>query len=103
MDAMPTYIGISIKICHRIGSRRQEYSNSIRPGVSEAAAGAAEDVVPLGLLLPLRDAVCLQVPGCVAVGAVAVFIVAVLRGLLGGQNLLEILTGRARIGRKRAR
>ena len=64
----------------------------------DIGAGAAEDVVPLGLLLPLRDAVRFEVTRCVAVGAVAVLVVAVLRGLLGGQNLLEILAGvRARI------
>ena len=66
----------------------------------DGGAGAAEDVVPLGLLLPLRNAVRFEVPCCVAVGAVAVLVVAVLRGLLGGQNLLEILTGRARIGKE---
>ena len=68
----------------------------------DIGAGAAEDVVPLGLLLPLRDAVRLEVSCSVAVGAVAFLVVAVLRGLLGGQNLLEILAEvRARIERRR--
>ena len=54
----------------------------VGPGVPEAGAGAAEDVVPLWLLLDLGDAVRLGV-AAVGIAAVVVLVVLVLRGLLG--------------------
>ena len=64
-----------------MGDRSLDSARAVGPGVSDAAARAAEDVVPLWLLLGLRDAVRLGVAGHAA--AAVVLVVLVLRGLLG--------------------
>ena len=50
----------------------------------QVGAGAPEDVVPLWLLPGLRYAVRLYVAAAIALEAVAVLVVLVLGGLLGG-------------------